>query len=158
MSDGKTLFHADHGNLAETGAALSIGSLSVARTAMRRQKGLAGEAIRVDPALLIVPPELETQAERLVAEISAASADDVNPFQQKLTVLADANLTDPAAWYIAALPGRPDALQHAYLDGASGPQIFTRDGFETDASEFKVRLDFGAGFVDHRAWYKNSGA
>ncbi|ARC87898.1 Mu-like prophage major head subunit gpT family protein [Rhodovulum sp. MB263] len=158
MSDGKTLFHAGHGNLAETGAALSIGSLSLARTAMRRQKGLAGEAIRVDPALLIVPPELETQAERLVAEISAASADDVNPFQQKLTVLADANLTDPAAWYIAALPGRPDALQHAYLDGASGPQIFTRDGFETDASEFKVRLDFGAGFVDHRAWYKNPGA
>ncbi|ARC87391.1 hypothetical protein B5V46_01475 [Rhodovulum sp. MB263] len=158
MSDGKALFHADHGNLAETGATLSIASLSLARTAMRRQKGLAGEAIRVDPALLIVPPELETQAERLVAEISAASADDVNPFQQKLTVLADANLTDPAAWYIAALPGRPDALQHAYLDGASGPQIFTRDGFETDASEFKVRLDFGAGFVDHRAWYKNPGA
>jgi len=36
--------------------------------------------------------------------------------------------------------------------------VFTREGFETDASEFKVRLDFGAGFVDHRAWYKNPGA
>ena len=157
MSDGVTLFHADHGNLAATGAALSITSLSAARTAMRRQKGMSGEAIRVDPAMLIVPPELETVAEQLVAEISAASTDDVNPFQRKLTVLADAHLTDPAAWYVAALPGRPEGLQHAYLDGATGPQVFTREGFETDASEFKVRLDFGAGFVDHRAWYKNPG-
>ncbi|HBS99294.1 MAG TPA: hypothetical protein DEB47_05400 [Citreicella sp.] len=158
LSDGVNLFHANHGNLAGTGTALSLASLSVARTAMRRQKGLAGEAIRVDPALLIVPPELETLAEQLVAEISAASTDDVNPFQRKLTVLADAHLTNPGAWYVAAAPGRPEGLQHAYLDGNVGPQVFTREGFETDASEFKVRLDFGAGFVDHRAWYKNPGA
>ena len=46
---------------------------------------------------------------------------------------------------------------HAYLDGATGPQVFTREGFEVDASEFKVRLDFGCGFVDHRAWYMNPG-
>jgi len=157
LSDGVNLFHANHGNLAGTGTALSLASLSVARTAMRRQKGLAGEAIRVDPALLIVPPELETLAEQLVAEISAASTDDVNPFQRKLTVLADAHLTDPGAWYVAAAPGRPEGLQHAYLDGNVGPQVFTREGFETDTSEFKVRLDFGAGFVDHRAWYKNPG-
>jgi len=158
MSDGVTLFHENHGNLAATGSNLSIAALSVARTAMRRQKGLAGEAIRVDPAMLIVPPELETVAEQLVTEIAAASTDDVNPFQRKFTVLADAHLTDPRAWYVAALPGRPEGLQHAYLDGVAGPQVFTREGFETDASEFKVRLDFGAGFVDHRAWYKNPGA
>ena len=163
MSDGANLFHASHGNFPvdsegePVGSALSIASLSAARTAMRRQKGLAKEAIRVDPAMLIVPPELETLAEQLVAEIAATSTNDVNPFQRKLTVLADAHLTDPKAWYLAALPGRPEGLQHAYLGGATGPQIFTREGFETDASEFKVRLDFGAGFVDHRAWYKNPG-
>jgi len=158
MSDGANLFDAAHGNLASSGGALSITTLSAARTAMRRQKGLAGEAIRVDPAMLIVPPELETVAEQLVAEIAATTTDESNPFSSKLTVLADAHLTDPGAWYVAALPGRPEGLQHAYLDGATGPQIFTREGFEVDASEFKVRLDFGAGFVDHRAWYKNPGA
>lgn len=158
MSDNKALFHADHGNLAASGAVLSIDSLSAGRTAMRRQKGLAGEAIRVDPAMLIVPPELETLAEQLVTEIAAATADNVNPFQSKLMVLTDANLTDDQAWYLAAMPGRPEGLQHAYLNGVNGPQVFTREGFETDASEFKVRLDFGAGFVDYRAWYKNPGA
>lgn len=158
MRDGRTLFHADHGNRPAAGSALSITSLSAARTAMRRQKGLGGEAIAVEPAMLVVPPELETLAQQLVAAITAASTGEVNPFAGKLTVLVDAHLTSATRWYLAAMPGRPDGLHHAYLDGASGPQVFTREGFEVDASEFKVRLDFGCGFVDHRAWYMNPGA
>ena len=157
MRDGRTLFHVEHGNVAASGSALSIASLSAARTAMRRQKGLGGEAIAVEPAMLVVPPELETMAQQLVAAITAASAGEVNPFAGKLTVLVDAHLTSPTRWYLAATPGRPDGLHHAYLDGDTGPQVFTREGFEVDASEFKVRLDFGCGFVDHRAWYMNPG-
>ena len=158
MSDGKTLFHADHGNIAATGSVLSVASLNTARTAMRRQKGLGGEAIAVEPAMLVVPPEQETAAQQLVAAITPMSSGEVNPFAGKLTVLVDAHLTSPTRWYVAAAPGRPDGLHHAYLDGATGPQIFARDGFEVDASEFKVRLDFGCGFVDHRAWFMNPGA
>lgn len=158
LSDGVTLFHADHGNRPASGGALSIETLSAARVAMRRQKGLVGEAIQVQPSLLIVPPELETIAQKLVAEITAASVDDVNPFTDALSVLVDAHLTSAMRWYLAAKPGRPEGLQHAYLDGATGPQVFTREGFEVDATEFKVRLDFGCGFVDHRAWYMNPGA
>lgn len=157
MKDGKTLFHADHGNLAGAGAQPNVTSLSVARTALRRQKGLSGEAIQVQPAFLIVPPELETMAQQLVASITAASVDQVNPFSEKLEVLVDANLTDTKRWYLTAAPGKPDGLQHAYLDGAKGPQLFTREGFEIDSMEFKVRLDFGCGFVDHRAWFMNPG-
>lgn len=158
LSDGRTLFHADHGNRPASGGVLSIVTLSAARVAMRRQKGLSGEAIQVQPALLIVPPELETTAQQLVAEITAASVDEVNPFTDTLTVLVDAHLTSPTRWYLAAKPGRPDGLQHAYLDGFAGPQVFVRDGFEIDGTQFKVRLDFGCGFVDHRAWYMNPGA
>jgi len=136
----------------------SIQTLSDARTAMRRQKGLAGEAINVLPAFLLVPPELEGEAEKVIADISAAAIEAVNPFSGKLSVLVDANLTDPARWYIVARPGEPDSLQHAYLDGVVGPQVFTREGFDVDGMEFKVRMDFGAGFVDHRGWYTNPGA
>lgn len=158
LRDGKTLFHADHGNVAATGTALSVASLTVARTAMRRQKGLSGEVIAVQPMFLVVPPELETVAQTLVAQITPNSPGDVNPFADRLTVLVDAHLSSTTRWYVTAAPGMPDGLQHAYLDGASGPQVFTREGFEVDASEFKVRLDFGCGFVDHRAWFMNPGA
>lgn len=49
MSDGKTLFNADHGNVAVSGSVLSVTSLNTARTAVRRQKDLGGEAIAVEP-------------------------------------------------------------------------------------------------------------
>lgn len=64
MSDGKTLFHADHGNKAGTGAAISDATLSAARLALRTQKGIEDRTIRVTPRNLLVPPALETTAEK----------------------------------------------------------------------------------------------
>lgn len=158
LSDGKTLFHADHGNLAQAAAALSVASLGAARVAMRRQTGIAGEAINVVPAFLVVPPELETLAEQVLTEIAASEVANANPFAGKLKLLVEPRFTSATAWYLCASPGAPDGLQHAYLDGVSGPQLFTREGFEIDGVEYKVRMDFGAGFTDHRGWYMSPSA
>jgi hypothetical protein len=153
LSDGKTLFHADHGNIAQAGGALSVANLGAARTAMRRQTGLAGDAINVVPSFLVVPPELETIAEQVLTEIAASEVANANPFAGKLKLLVEPRFTSTSAWYLCAAPGVPDGLQHAYLDGVTGPQLFTREGFEVDGVEYKVRMDFGAGFTDHRGWF-----
>lgn len=155
LSDGKTLFHAHHANLAQASATLSVASLGTARVAMRRQTGLAGEAINVVPAFLVVPPELETLAEQVLTEIAASEVANANPFAGKLKLLVEPRFASATAWYLCAAPGAPDGLQHAYLDGVAGPQLFTREGFEVDGIEYKVRMDFGAGFTDHRGWYMN---
>jgi ATP-dependent protease ClpP protease subunit len=158
LSDGKTLFHPDHGNLAQASTALSVASLGTARVAMRRQTGLAGETINVIPAFIVVPPELETLAEQVLTEIAASEVANANPFAGKLKLLVEPRLTSAGAWYVCAAPGAPDGLQHAYLDGVAGPQLFTREGFEVDGIEYKVRMDFGAGFTNHRSWYMNPSA
>ena len=158
LSDGKTLFHAAHGNLAPSASALSVASLGAARVAMRRQTGIAGEAINVVPAFLVVPPELETLAEQVLTEIAASEVANANPFAGKLKLLVEPRFASLTAWYLCAAPGAPDSLQHAYLDGATGPQLFTREGFEVDGIEYKVRMDFGAGFTDHRGWYMSPSA
>ncbi len=158
LSDGKTLFHADHGNLAPASGTLSVANLGAARVAMRRQTGLAGEAINVVPAFLVVPPELETLAEQVLTEIAASEVANANPFAGKLKLLVEPRFTSASAWYVCAAPGAPDSLQHAYLDGVTGPQLFTREGFEVDGIEYKVRMDFGAGFTDHRGWYMSPSA
>ncbi|MDO6478626.1 head maturation protease, ClpP-related [Shimia thalassica] len=158
LSDGKTLFHTDHGNLAQASATLSVASLGTARVAMRRQTGLAGEAINVVPTFLVVPPELETLAEQVLTEIAASEVANANPFAGKLKLLVEPRFTSASAWYVCAAPGAPDSLQHAYLDGVAGPQLFTREGFEVDGIEYKVRMDFGAGFTDHRGWYMSPSA
>ncbi|GEO81948.1 prohead protease/major capsid protein fusion protein [Pararhodospirillum oryzae] len=159
LADGKPLFHADHGNRAAMGGVLSEATLSAGRLALRRQTDLTGRPIDATPAFLLVPAALETMAEKLLSQIQATRTSDVNPFTA-LTLAVDPRLDDVSAtrWYLAASPATIDGLEYAYLEGAPGPQIETRAGFDVDGVEIKVRLDFGAGFVDHRGWYCNEGA
>jgi hypothetical protein len=151
MNDGNALFHATHGNVGT--ADIDVTSLSAARLAMRRQKGLIAEPIAVTPKFLLVPPDKETRAEQLLASLAAADVDDVNPFTAKLTLIVEPRLTDTGRWYISADPAEIDGLEYAYLEGEPGPQIETQAGFDIDGVKTKVRLDFGAGFVDWRGWY-----
>ena len=153
MSDGTAVFHADHGNLTATYAAPGSATLGVARLAMRKQTGLSGQLIDATPRFVLVPAELETTAEQALAEIAATKTSDVNPFEN-LTLVTDARLTDYEQWYVAADPNLTDGLEYAYLEGAPGPQIETRQGFEVDGVQMKVRLDFGCGWTDYRGWHR----
>ncbi|HPE29813.1 MAG TPA: HK97 family phage prohead protease [Parvularculaceae bacterium] len=158
MSDTTALFHADHGNLAGTGAPPSETTLGAGRLAMRKQTGLgAAELISVTPKFVLVPAALETSTEKVLSAIQATKTSDVNPFAS-LSLLVEPRLTSATAWYVAADPAEIDGLEYAYLEGEPGPQIESRNGFDVDGVEIKVRLDFGAGFVEHRGWFKNAGA
>jgi hypothetical protein len=159
MSDGKSVFHVDHANLASGLAAKKPGvdSLSAARLAMRKQTGLAGERIAVAPRFLVVPPDLETVAEQLLADLAAATVEEQNPFSGKLELVVNPYMTSDQAWYLAAAPELIAGLEYAYLEGNEGPQIETRNGFDVDGVEIKVRLDYGAGWIDHRGWFRNDG-
>ncbi len=158
LSDGKTLFHADHGNKAGTGAAISDATLSAARLALRTQKGIEDRTIRVTPRNLLVPPALETTAEKWLASIAPARAADVNPFSGSLSLVVEPRLSSATRWYVTADPGEIDGLEFAYLSGAEGPQVESRSGWDVDGVEIRVILDFGAGFIDHRGWFMNAGA
>lgn len=154
MSDGVAVFHATHGNLS-TGAALDETSLSASRLAMRKRKDLDGKTIiSATPKYLLVGPELETAAEKLLSVISAATTDDVQPI--KLALLVEPRIEDDQ-WYVFADPARLAGLQYAYLSGASGPQIQRQEMWDTLGVSFRAFEDFGAGWVDHRAAQKNPG-
>ena len=153
MSDGKGVFHAGHSNLTAVYAAPSLAALAAARLAMRKQTSNSGTLLNVAPRFVLVPAELETVAEQVLTEIAATKTDDVNPFG-KLTLLVDPRLTDDEQWYVVADPAQIEGLEYAYLEGAPGPQIETRAGFEVDGVQTKIRLDFGAGWIDHRGWHR----
>lgn len=158
MDDGKTLFHADHGNIAASGATINVTSLAEARLKMRKQKGLAGRPINVRPRFLVVPPEQELAAEQVLAAIQPTTTDDVNPFGGKLELLVETRLTSATRWYLVSDPATTEGLEYSYLQGEEGPQVETKQGFEIDGMAFKVRLDFGAAFLEHRGWFRNTGA
>uniref|UniRef100_A4WNT4 Peptidase U35, phage prohead HK97 n=1 Tax=Cereibacter sphaeroides (strain ATCC 17025 / ATH 2.4.3) TaxID=349102 RepID=A4WNT4_CERS5 len=152
MSDGVAVFHADHKNLSAE-AIINATSLATARIAMRRQTGLTSELVAVTPRFVVVPPELELAAERMLTEIQAATVAEVNPFSN-LSLVVEPRLTNAAQWYVAADPASIDGLEYAYLEGAPGPQIESKAGFEVDGVQIKVRLDFGCGWIDHRGWHR----
>lgn len=158
MADSVAVFHSDHGN---TDSATSGGDtvedfltdIAAARLAMRGQTGLDGEIIDVSPWAVLVPPALETTAEKALAKIAATRAADANPFSA-LRLIVEPRLTSNSRWFVVADPARIDGLEYAHLAGAPGPQVETRIGWDVDGVEFKCRLDFGAGWLDWRGWQR----
>jgi phage head maturation protease len=159
MSDGKAIFHADHKNLL-TGAtgALSHDSLAAAQLLFRKQTGLDGKRrIRVVPRLLVVPPELEITAKKLLTAITPSSTNEVNVFANAFDVIVEPRLTDATAWYLSADPNSVDGLYYAYLEGNENLRVNNEDDFNTDSMKYGVRGDFGAAVVDYRGLVKSNG-
>lgn len=159
MGDGKALYSTEHNNLAASGAAISVASLSAARVAMRSQTNPDGVTpANVVPKYLVVGPAKETEAEQVLAALSAVSQpDQVNPFSGTLQLIVDPRITGNS-WRLFAEPSIWPVLEYAQLAGQEGLFTDTRIGFDVDGFDFKARLDFGAGPVDWRGTYKNPGA
>lgn len=153
MGDGLAVFVAGHNNV-DAASAPSVTSLNAGRVRMRKQTSANGMPVNATPRFLIVPPEYETIGEQLLTTLNATAVTDVNPFA-KLSLLVEPRLTNATQWYLAADPANIDGLEYAYLEGAPGPQVETTVAFEVDAMMIKVRLDFGAAWIDHRGWYRN---
>lgn len=161
MQDNVALFDTKHGNVAGTGEALSVKAIAKAITAMRRQKGIAGEAtLNITPKYLVVPPELEVTAYQIVnstAAVDGVNSGVVNPYKGRFIVVADAELTDPDAWYLVADATQHDTIEVTYLNGVETPRLETRQGFDVDGIEYKVAFDCGVSALDFRGLYKNAG-
>ena len=161
MQDNVALFDTKHGNVAGTGEALSVKAIAKAITAMRRQKGITGEAtLNITPKYLVVPPELEMTAYQIVnstASVDGVNSGVANPYKGRFIVVADAELTDPDAWYLVADATQHDTIEVTYLNGVETPRLETRQGFEVDGIEYKVAFDVGVDAIDFRGLYKNAG-
>lgn len=159
MSDGKNLYSTDHNNLI-TGAdtALSEAGLSAAIVKFKRQTGIDGKRpIRVIPKFLIVPPELETAAKKLVTAITAANTKDVNVFTNAFDIIVEQRLTSPIEWYLLADPAALPCFHYAYLDGSEALRVKTTEDFETDSIKYAVRGEFDAAATDFRGTVKSAG-
>jgi hypothetical protein len=162
--DGQPLFSAAHGNIAtDPGRIFSwagtLAPLSLARLALRKQKGLDGSTpLNLRPAYLVVGAELETEAEQALAAISAQAASDVNVFSGSMELIVESAL-DPVNWFVFATPNAAPVFEHAWLQGYSGPQLASQENFRTLARDFRVVIHWGAGLLPGgwRGAYANFG-
>ena len=159
--DGNALFSAAHGNYGTgiSASAINDAALSAARTAMRRQKSPQGNELLITPKFLLVPPELETTAQKFLRPISPTKVADVNLWQS-LEPFVNVYFADAKAWYMFADPGTTttDGIVHSYLTGQEG--LFTESYIEkkSDKLVIKARLDFAAAIWGWQGLYNNDGA
>lgn len=163
MSDGVALFHATHGNLAGTGAAMSVATLDAGRVAMASQKDVSDEEfLDIRPDALICGVGVGGDAR--VLNDAQYDPDTANKLQRpnKVRGLVSDIIDTPRItgneWYLAANAMDVAAIEVAFLDGVDEPYLEVKEGWAVDGAQYKVRLDYGVAAIDYRGIYKNAGA
>lgn len=159
LADGKDVFHADHANLAGAAAAISVDSVALGRAAMSKQKSLDKNPLLENRArILLVGPDKITEAEKLVASITPATASNVNIFSGRLEPVETAQI-EGNAWHMFADPAAGISnYRWGYLDGYEAPRVRFDEPFGQQGFAMSVEHDFGCGATDFRGGYKNAGA
>ncbi len=167
LADGTALFHADHSNLAGSGAAPSSTTLNAARAAMRTQTGQKGANLNITPVFFIGPANLEgTILPIVVSEYdpSGSIANAQNIWRGKLTPVIEPRLdatvdadTDNKTWYLAANSDQVDTVEVCFLEDEQTPVLRQEVDFDTEDIKHVVRHTCAAKAIDHRGLYKDPG-
>lgn len=162
LSDTKTLFHADHGNIS-TGAALSMAAIDADRVAMASQLDVGGnDYLDLRPQVLLVPIGLGGTARSINS--AEYDPDTANKLQKPNVVrglfsdIVDTPRLSGTRRYLFASPTEAPVLEVAFLDGNDTPFLDLENGFTVDGARWKVRLDYGIAGVDYRGAVTNAGA
>jgi hypothetical protein len=180
--DGTALFHATHGNLDTT--ALSEDALRVALSAIRTQTDPNGNRIVLRGQFLVIPPELEVTARRILqstvipqpVEATATAQDTLvvgrggtNPLQNIVDYVVEDYLLDANDWFLFADPNQAPVTGVGFLNNVQQPDVFLNDPgmvnvlggrdpyqMRIDVVHWKCRHDWGTGVFDWRGAQKRT--
>jgi HK97 family phage prohead protease len=157
LEGSAAMFAAARGNLAGAGGAISIATVSAARTAMRGYKSIDGNELLFNaPSIILVGAAKETEAEQFITTIQPNTRVEVNPFQGKLRPIVSQMIIGNA-WELYTAPSVRANFRWGLLNGYTAPRVRTDDPFGTQGTQMSVEHDFGFGGIEWRAGYRNPG-
>lgn len=154
LTDGTALFHAAHKNIAAAGA-ITTETVGAGRLALRSHKAKDGRAVKQNaPAVLVVGPERETEAEQFLAPVLAAQQLNVNPLAKSLSLAVTEEITD-GKWFLMVDPAKKThSFKHGYLDGYRAPRVRVEDPFGSQGTRMTIEHDFACGGVGFMGAYR----
>lgn len=165
MGDGVALFHtATHKNLAAGSdkGLVDVPKLGVAEAAMGMQKDIRGKRrLNIRPQFFLSPLTQKASSEQFFRSSmigTQASPNITNIYGgDYFTRVYEPRLDDSStkAWYLAGPKGKTVIV--FFLNGNQTPYMETKQGWNVDGVEFKVRIDAGAKAKDWKGLYKNPG-
>lgn len=161
LSDGMPLFHSKHKNL-QAAAAMSEASLDAMRVAMAAHTDINGnDELDISPAFLLVASAMQLTADRWMKSAVLPGQDNaalMNAVANMAEPIATSRLNSQGnAYYLFANPNDAPVIEVNYLNGVSEPYIDSKEGWKTDGTEMKVRLDYGVDVIDYRGAQFNPG-
>lgn len=153
MADASPIFTGSN----ESNATLDAAGLAAARQYLREQTAENGQKLNLQAAFLVVGPELESDAENLLAVLPELSATSrgviVSPsLRSQLQLVVEPRITGPN-WYVMTAPTTIDTLEYAYLQGYERPTLTREVDFDIDQVSLKIRHVIGAGAIDRRGMF-----
>lgn len=174
LANAGTFFGSGNSNYFDGAATnLQASSLATAIKMLRQMKDAEGNLLDLQPAVLLVPPELEQIALALLhsSEVQRVATGDQQPtgntFKDIAQLAVEPRLSDSTfsgysavAWYLFS-NAMNAAVIVGFLDGNESPTLETF-GLDHDvntlAFSFRVYFDFGCALADHRAAIRSKGA
>ena len=156
FDDGSQTAHKNRGT-----AALSAASLQAAITQMMKQTNSAGKRLGLKPRYLLLPPDLYWTAVTILNStlLPGSQNNDANPLQGMLEPIVVPQFSDAKDYYLMADPAQSECLEVGFINGQETPELLVQDNptagsvFTNDAISYKVRWEFGGGWLDYRGAY-----
>jgi len=133
---------------------MSEAYIETALIAMRGTLDGKGQKILVRPDTLLVPKELELEANVLMKSTgrTATNYNEINPYQGRLNVVVWDFLDDTQAWFIL-----DSGLHQLNFFWRRRPRFAQDESFDTEVALYKTSCRYSVGFSDWRGVYGSTG-
>ena len=156
FDDGSQTSHKNRGT-----AVLAATALQAAITQMMKQTNSAGKRLGIKPRYLLLPPDLYWTAVTILNStlLPGSQNNDANPLQGMLEPIVAPQFSDAKDYYLMADPAQIECLEVGFINGQETPELLVQDNptagsvFTNDAISYKVRWEFGGGWLDYRGAY-----
>jgi HK97 family phage prohead protease len=159
---GVIFFSATNANINTSAAANTAASWDLDAQKMGEQTDHSGNRrLNLTPEILLIPRAKKMEAQVLNASTVkvGGSNGEPNPAAGMAKDIVSTTRLSGTRRYWFANPARNPAILVGFLAGqGSAPVLSSEEGFRTDGTQFKTRLDFGVSFFDPKCAVTNAGA
>ncbi len=168
--DGVPLFHSAHKNLLKTGTGVTQEAMQTMIMALANQRDQFGEAIIINPAILVVPSGMQFDMYTLFNSPAIHTTENtqaVNPLYQyrdQLEVVEDPTINSLCGgmgnvmpWWLLGAAGDTEFIEVDYLNGQEIPNIRRMETPGQLGFVWDIYLDWGISVMDFRGGVKNPG-
>jgi phage major head subunit gpT-like protein len=137
---------------------LNATNLSLAKTAMRQFKDDRGKPMNIIADTLVVPPDLEPDAQKLLYSTTLDASGNVNVHKNSFKLIVTPWITDAENWYLLCTNRvtKPLIFQDREATTFEALEGNSENGFMRNEYLYGVKNRFNIGYGDWRMAYANT--